>query len=136
MVPSVCSTVTSHGVDAWSLRMLSSLTLRVVDAPGVDTTVVVAAVEMLVFCVPNAPTPVDAKQLDELGIRPSFITGTSIGALYGAAYAAGLSAALVQLLTSPADYARAIEGAEAFYAEHGGATAKHMATLVPWLEAA
>jgi 3-deoxy-D-manno-octulosonic-acid transferase len=47
-----------------------------------------------------------------------------------------LSAALVQLLTSPADYARAIEGAEAFYAEHGGATAKHMATLVPWLEAA
>lgn len=38
--------------------MLSSLTLRVVDAPGVDTTVVVAAVEMLVFCVPNAPTPV------------------------------------------------------------------------------
>ncbi len=46
-----------------------------------------------------------------------------------------LSAALVQLLTSPADYARAIEGAEAFYAEHGGATAKHMATLVPWLEA-
>ncbi|AOF87738.1 3-Deoxy-D-manno-octulosonic-acid transferase family protein [Hydrogenophaga sp. RAC07] len=46
-----------------------------------------------------------------------------------------LSAALVQLLTSPADYARAIAGAEAFYAEHGGATAKHMATLVPWLEA-
>jgi 3-deoxy-D-manno-octulosonic-acid transferase len=46
-----------------------------------------------------------------------------------------LSSALVQLLTSPTDYARAIAGAEAFYAEHGGATAKHMATLVPWLEA-
>ena len=45
-----------------------------------------------------------------------------------------LSSALVQLLTSPAEYARAIAGAEAFYAEHGGATAKHMATLVPWLE--
>ena len=29
----------------------------------------------------------------------------------------------------------AIAGAEAFYAEHGGATTKHMATLVPWLEA-
>jgi NTE family protein len=27
---------------------------------------------------------------DELGLRPSFIVGTSIGALYGAAYAAGL----------------------------------------------
>jgi 3-deoxy-D-manno-octulosonic-acid transferase len=46
----------------------------------------------------------------------------------------GLSAALVKLLTSPADYAAAIAGAEAFYAEHGGATARHMATLVPWLE--
>ena len=28
---------------------------------------------------------------DELGIRPSIIAGTSIGALYGAAYASGLS---------------------------------------------
>ena len=36
---------------------------------------------------------------DELGIRPSFITGTSIGALYGAAYAAGLSAALIRAHT-------------------------------------
>ena len=31
-------------------------------------------------------------------------------------------------------YAQAIAGAEAFYAEHGGATAKHMAALMPWLE--
>jgi 3-deoxy-D-manno-octulosonic-acid transferase len=45
-----------------------------------------------------------------------------------------LSAALVQLLTHPAAYAAAIAGAEAFYAEHGGATAKHMAVLTPWLE--
>lgn len=36
---------------------------------------------------------------DELGIRPSFITGTSIGALYGAAYAAGLPAALIRAHT-------------------------------------
>ena len=28
----------------------------------------------------------------------------------------------------------AMAGADAFYAEHGGATARHMATLVPWLE--
>jgi len=36
---------------------------------------------------------------DELGIRPAFITGTSIGAIYGAAYAAGLSAALIRAHT-------------------------------------
>ena len=36
---------------------------------------------------------------DELGIRPSFITGTSIGALYGAAYASGMSAALIRAHT-------------------------------------
>lgn len=46
-----------------------------------------------------------------------------------------LSAALAHLLTDAQAYARAIAGAEAFYAEHGGATAKHMKTLVPWLEA-
>jgi len=47
-----------------------------------------------------------------------------------------LSAALVQVLTQPQAYAAAVSGAEAFYAEHGGATAKHMAALVPWLERA
>jgi NTE family protein len=36
---------------------------------------------------------------DELGIRPSIITGTSIGAIYGAAYAAGLSAAYIRAHT-------------------------------------
>jgi NTE family protein len=36
---------------------------------------------------------------DELGILPAFITGTSIGAVYGAAYAAGLSAALIRAHT-------------------------------------
>lgn len=45
-----------------------------------------------------------------------------------------LSAALVRLLTQPADYAAAIAGAEAFFAEHGGATEKHLAVLLPWLE--
>lgn len=37
--------------------------------------------------------------LDELGIRPSFIVGTSIGAIYGAAYAAGLPAAYIRAHT-------------------------------------
>jgi NTE family protein len=36
---------------------------------------------------------------DELGIRPAFITGTSIGAIYGAAYASGLSAAHIRAHT-------------------------------------
>lgn len=45
-----------------------------------------------------------------------------------------LSAALVHLLTDPQAYAQAIAGAEAFYAEHGGSTDKHMAVLQPWLQ--
>lgn len=45
-----------------------------------------------------------------------------------------LSKALVHLLTDAQAYADAIAGAEAFYAEHGGATDKHMAVLTPWLE--
>lgn len=36
---------------------------------------------------------------DELGIRPKVIAGTSIGALFGAAYAAGLSAAEIRAHT-------------------------------------
>jgi len=36
---------------------------------------------------------------DELGLRPKVIAGTSIGALYGAAYAAGLSAASIRAIT-------------------------------------
>lgn len=36
---------------------------------------------------------------DELGIKPSFITGTSIGAIYGAGYAAGYSAAYIRAHT-------------------------------------
>ncbi len=34
--------------------------------------------------------------LDELGVKPSFISGCSIGALLGAAYASGLSAAAIR----------------------------------------
>ncbi|MFM9942289.1 MAG: patatin-like phospholipase family protein [Hyphomicrobiaceae bacterium] len=39
---------------------------------------------------------------DELGIRPAVITGTSIGAVYGAAYAAGLPAKLIRAHTEEA----------------------------------
>ena len=46
-----------------------------------------------------------------------------------------LAHAMVHLLTAPGAYDSAMAGAEKFYAEHGGATAKHMAVLVPWLEA-
>lgn len=37
--------------------------------------------------------------LDELGIRPKVIAGTSIGALFGAAYASGLSAKQIRAVT-------------------------------------
>lgn len=37
--------------------------------------------------------------LDELGLRPKVIAGTSIGALFGAAYAAGLSAHQIRAIT-------------------------------------
>lgn len=37
--------------------------------------------------------------LDELGVRPHVISGTSIGAIYGAAYASGLSAKLIRAHT-------------------------------------
>src|SRR6478736_5956419 len=33
---------------------------------------------------------------DELGIRPKVIAGTSIGSIFGAAYASGMSAALIR----------------------------------------
>jgi NTE family protein len=37
--------------------------------------------------------------LDEMGIRPTLIVGTSIGAIFGAAYASGLSARLIRAHT-------------------------------------
>ena len=37
--------------------------------------------------------------LDELGLKPKVIAGTSIGALFGAAYASGLSARLIRAHT-------------------------------------
>ena len=36
---------------------------------------------------------------DELGIRPSCIAGTSIGAVFGAAYASGMSARVIRAHT-------------------------------------
>ncbi len=68
------------------------------------------------------------------GIEYPGVEALAAGVLQQHADADSLTKALLQLLTSPADYARAIAGAEAFYAEHGGATDKHMAALLPWLE--
>lgn len=68
------------------------------------------------------------------GIEYPGVEALAAGVLQQHADAAGLSAALLRLLTSPEAYAQAIDGAEAFVAEHGGATLKHMAALVPWLE--
>lgn len=46
-----------------------------------------------------------------------------------------LAQAMVHLLTAPEAYAQAMADAEKFYADHAGSTARHMAVLVPWLEA-
>lgn len=55
---------------------------------------------------------------DELGLKPAIIAGTSIGALYGAAYAAGLKAREIRTLTEKAlgsrlDLVRLLLGARA-----------------------
>lgn len=55
---------------------------------------------------------------DELGIRPAVIAGTSIGAIFGAAYAAGLSAARIrahteETLSGRLDLLRQLLGARA-----------------------
>ena len=55
---------------------------------------------------------------DELGIKPSYIVGTSIGAIYGAAYAAGLSAEHIrahteEILSQRLDLIRQLVGARA-----------------------
>ena len=44
-----------------------------------------------------------------------------------------MAQAMIHLLTAPAAYSQAMAGAESFYAEHAGSTAKHMAVLKPWL---
>jgi len=68
------------------------------------------------------------------GIEYPGVEALAAGVLQQHMTITSLSAALVQLLTHPDAYTAAIAGAEAFYAEHGGATARHMAVLVPWLE--
>ena len=50
---------------------------------------------------------------DELGLKPRVISGTSIGAIFGAAYAAGLTAEEIsarsnEMLSHPADIARSL----------------------------
>lgn len=67
------------------------------------------------------------------GIEYPGVEALTAGVLTQHAHADALAKALLRLLTSPAAYAQAMAGAEAFFAEHGGATDKHMAALLPWL---
>lgn len=67
------------------------------------------------------------------GIEYPGVEALAAGVLTQHADANALAQALLQLLTSPAACAQAMAGAEAFFAEHGGATEKHMAVLLPWL---
>ena len=68
------------------------------------------------------------------GIEYPGVEALAAGVLQQHADAQRLAQALAPLLTSPDAYARAMAGAEAFVAEHGGATDKHMAVLLPWLQ--
>jgi len=67
------------------------------------------------------------------GIEYPGVEALAAGVLTQHADADALAKALLRLLTSPPAYAGAMAGAEAFFAEHGGATEKHMAALLPWL---
>lgn len=67
------------------------------------------------------------------GIEYPGVEALAAGVLTQHADANALARALLKLLTLPAAYAEAMAGAEAFFAEHGGATEKHMAVLLPWL---
>ncbi|WP_291011772.1 glycosyltransferase N-terminal domain-containing protein [Hydrogenophaga sp.] len=68
------------------------------------------------------------------GIEYPGAEALAAGVLQQHADANRLAQALLSLLTSPQAYAQATAGAAAFFAEHGGATDKHMATLMPWLQ--
>ncbi len=68
------------------------------------------------------------------GIEYPGVEAMAAGVLQQHMNISGLSQALVHLLTAPGAYALAVAGADRFYAQHAGATAKHMAVLVPWLE--
>jgi hypothetical protein len=67
------------------------------------------------------------------GIEYPGVEALAAGVLQQRMAIPSLSVALVQLLTTRRLYGRH-RRSKAFYAEHGGATAKHLAVLVPWLE--
>jgi 3-deoxy-D-manno-octulosonic-acid transferase len=84
--------------------------------------------------------------IEPLALRKPVMVGPSIwgieypgeealaaGVLQQHSDAPSLAQALLHLLTSPDAYAEATVGANAFFAEHGGATDRHLATLLPWL---
>ena len=57
--------------------------------------------------------------LDELGLRPAIIAGTSIGAVFGAAYASGLTAKLLREIVSTTFRARSKVAAKLLQARVG-----------------
>lgn len=69
------------------------------------------------------------------GIEYPGVEALAAGVLQQHMDIASLSRALIELLSSDEAYARAVAGAESFYADHAGSAAKHMAVFLPWLEA-
>lgn len=67
------------------------------------------------------------------GIEYPGVEALEAGVLQQHATVEALAHSVVGLLTSETAYRNAIAGADAFLSVHGGATAKHMAALQPWL---
>jgi 3-deoxy-D-manno-octulosonic-acid transferase len=69
------------------------------------------------------------------GIEYPGVEALACGVLQQHMTVPSLAAAMLELLSNPQAYAQAMAGAESFYQEHAGSTPKHLAMLLPWLEA-
>ena len=69
------------------------------------------------------------------GIEYPGVEALACGVLQQHMTVPSLAAAMLELLSNPQAYAQAMAGAESFYQEHAGSTAKHLAVLLPWLKA-
>jgi 3-deoxy-D-manno-octulosonic-acid transferase len=69
------------------------------------------------------------------GIEYPGVEALACGVLQQHMTVPSLAAAMLELLSNPQAYAQAMAGAESFYQEHAGSSAKHLAVLLPWLKA-
>jgi 3-deoxy-D-manno-octulosonic-acid transferase len=69
------------------------------------------------------------------GIEYPGVEALACGVLQQHTTIVSLASAMLELLTDPQARAHAIAGADQFYKEHAGSTQKHLAVLLPWLQA-